>query len=31
MKKIGYNKWRKEKLHIQGFPLTHESYIGTAD
>ncbi|MCL6462696.1 MAG: hypothetical protein I4O51_12620 [Flavobacterium micromati] len=31
MKKIGYDKWRKEKLHIQGFPLTHELYIGTTD
>jgi hypothetical protein len=30
MKKVGFT-WLKEKLHIQGFQLTHESYIGTTD
>jgi len=30
MKKIGFT-WLKEKLNIQGFRLTHESYIGTID
>ena len=30
MKKVGFT-WLKEKLNIQGFPLTHESYIGTTD
>jgi hypothetical protein len=30
MKKVGFT-WLKEKLNIQGFQLTHESYIGTTD
>ncbi len=30
MKKVGF-KWLEEKLKIQGFRLTHESYIGTMD
>ena len=30
MKKVGFT-WLQEKLHIQGFKLTHESYIGTTD
>jgi hypothetical protein len=30
MKKVGFT-WLKEKLYIQGFQLTHESYIGTTD
>ena len=30
MKKIGFT-WLQEKLNIQGFRLTHESYIGTTD
>ena len=30
MKKVGFI-WLKEKLHIEGFQLTHESYIGTTD
>jgi len=30
MKKVGFT-WLKEKLDIQGFRLTHESYIGTTD
>lgn len=30
MKKIGFI-WLEEKLNIQGFRLTHESYIGTTD
>ena len=30
MKKIGLT-WLQEKLNIQGFRLTHESYIGTTD
>ena len=30
MKKVGYS-WLQEKLNIQGFRLTHESYIGTTD
>ncbi|HNP19989.1 MAG TPA: Fic family protein [Fulvivirga sp.] len=30
MKKVGFT-WLKEKLNIQGFRLTHESYIGTTD
>lgn len=30
MKKVGFT-WLQEKLNIQGFKLTHESYIGTAD
>lgn len=30
MKKVGFT-WLQEKLNIQGFRLTHESYIGTTD
>lgn len=30
MKKVGFT-WLKERLNIQGFRLTHESYIGTTD
>ena len=30
MKKAGFS-WLQEKLDIQGFRLTHESYIGTVD
>ena len=30
MKKVGFT-WLQEKLNIQGFQLTHESYIGTTD
>ena len=30
MKKIGYT-WLQQNLNIQGFRLTHESYIGTTD
>jgi len=30
MKKVGFT-WLQEKLNIQGFRLTHESYIGTMD
>ena len=30
MKKVGIS-WLQEKLYIQGFRLTHESYIGTTD
>ena len=30
MKKAGFT-WLQEKLNIQGFRLTHESYIGTTD
>ena len=30
MKKIGF-AWLKEKLNIQGFRLTHESYIGSTN
>lgn len=30
MKKVG-STWLQEKLDIQGFRLTHESYIGTTD
>ncbi|MFH1320497.1 MAG: Fic family protein [Bacteroidota bacterium] len=30
MKKVGFT-WFQEKLNIQGFRLTHESYIGTTD
>lgn len=30
MKKVGFT-WLQEKLGIQGFLLTHESYIGTTD
>ena len=30
MKKVG-STWLKAKLNIQGFRLTHESYIGTTD
>ena len=30
MKKVGFT-WLEEKLNIQGFQLTHESYIGTTD
>lgn len=30
MKKVGFT-WLQEKLNIQGFKLTHESYIGTTD
>ena len=30
MKKIGFT-WHQENLNIQGFHLTHESYIGTTD
>jgi len=30
MKKVGF-AWLEEKLNIQGFLLTHESYIGTMD
>ncbi|MEN8122710.1 MAG: hypothetical protein ABFS35_20380 [Bacteroidota bacterium] len=28
MKKVGFT-WLQEKFNIQGFRLTHESYIGT--
>jgi len=30
MKKVG-NTWLQKNLNIQGFKLTHESYIGTTD
>ena len=30
MKKVGFT-WLQEKLNIQGFRLTHASYIGTID
>jgi Fic family protein len=30
MKKVGFT-WLQEKMNIQGFRLTHESYIGTTD
>ncbi len=30
MKKVGFT-WHQENLNIQGFHLTHESYIGTTD
>ncbi len=30
MKKVGYT-WLQEKLHLKGYQLSHESYIGTTD